>query len=58
MGREEILLAIKVVVNYPKTKEGMKELYNSQSKAILSVLSEKLSKEQLDELMTRLEQSN
>jgi hypothetical protein len=45
---------IRVIVNYPQTEEGIKELNQRQAKAILSVLKDMMSPQDLDTLIKRL----
>lgn len=45
---------IKVVVNYPTTEEGKKKLDESQAKAVLTILTQMLTPEQLEKLVKRL----
>lgn len=45
---------IKIVVNYPTTEEGKKKLDESQARAVLTVLTQILTPEQLDKLVRRL----
>ncbi|MBY6758696.1 hypothetical protein HYH82_15490 [Clostridium botulinum] len=51
-------MAIKVVVNYPESKEEMEKLKERQSQAlaeaVLEILSNRLTSNQLDKLMSRL----
>ena len=50
-------MAIKVVVNYPQTKEGMQLLKERQAEVVAKSLIRMLSHSELDEVMTRLRQS-
>ncbi|NFA44001.1 hypothetical protein EXM65_15855 [Clostridium botulinum] len=45
---------IKVRVHYPTTPEGIEELKESQAKAMLSILEERLGPEGLDYVMEEL----
>lgn len=45
---------IKVIVNYPTTEEGKRKLDESQARAVLTVLTQILTPEQLDKLVRRL----
>lgn len=47
-------MAIKVIVNYPDTPEGIELLNNSYSEAVLSILRKMLTPQQLDQLMQKL----
>lgn len=50
-------MAITVVVNYPKTAEGMELFEERQAAAVVKVLREMLPPKQLEELMNKLEES-
>lgn len=45
---------IEVVVNYPTTEEGKRKLDKSQAEAVLTVLNQLLTPEQLEKLVSRL----
>lgn len=47
-------MAIKVVVNYPKTEEGLRLFEESQAVAALKILRKILSRDELDQVMERL----
>jgi len=47
-------MAIKVVVNYPQTKEGIQCLKERQAEVVAKSLIRMLSHSQLDELMIKL----
>lgn len=49
-------MAIKVIANYPNTKEGMRLYEERLAAAIAKNLRERLSKQELAELISRLEQ--
>lgn len=48
-------MAIKVIVNYPQTEEGMELLRNRQAEVIVRSLRRMLSKTQMDELISEIE---
>lgn len=48
-------MAIKVIVNYPETEEGMRELQDSYARAVIYLLNDKLGPRGLAEVMKRYE---
>lgn len=49
-------MAIKVIVNYPETEEGMKELERRHADVVLGILKEMLTPNQLEKLIDRLKE--
>ncbi|MCY6957921.1 hypothetical protein [Clostridium brassicae] len=47
-------MEFKVIVNYPTTEEGKRELEKSQAESVLNVLNQILTPEQLEKLISRL----
>jgi len=50
----EATMAIKVIVNYPQTEEGMQLLKERQAEALAKSLLRTLSPAQIDELLEKL----
>lgn len=49
-------MAIKVIVNYPEDPKVLEEIQMNQARIALNYLKQKLSSEQLDELIKRLKE--
>jgi len=50
-------MAIKLVVNYPKTEEGLQLLKERQAQVVAKSLIRMLTQDQLDEVISKLNQS-
>jgi len=50
-------MAIKVIVNYPSTPEGMEELKNSYARTVLGILNEKIGPNNLNKLVGMLSEN-
>lgn len=47
---------IKVIVNYPQTEDGMRLLEERHAAAVVNILKEMLTKDELDQVMEKLKE--